>query len=143
MKKYLICLLIGFLLATFSSLAVAETELSLWHMETPPHRVETFQVLIDEFEELNPGISINQESVSWGDAYTKLFSAIQANVMPDICFTIPDFTLNFLPMGVVQPVEDLIAELDEKYGYIQAQLKPYEYGGHFWAVPTWGMTLSM
>src|SRR5690606_4349079 len=39
---------------TTGSLALAQTEITLWHMEQPPHRVQRVQELIDAFNQANP-----------------------------------------------------------------------------------------
>jgi multiple sugar transport system substrate-binding protein len=39
----------------------------------------------------------------------------------------------------VQPVEDLVAELDREHRFLPTALRPYRYDGHTWAVPLYGM----
>lgn len=117
-----------------------KVEVVLWHMESPPHRVQRFQEIIDEFNKQSTTAVVRQEVQDWNQIYQKIVGAVQSNTYPDILFTIPDFTTTVKAMGVVQPVDDLVNELDNKHKYLKAAKDPYFYDGHYWAVPLWGMT---
>ena len=118
-------------------------ELRLWHMEQPPYRVQRVQEIIDEFQRQNPDIRIRQEVQNWADVYPKALSAIRARNQPELLFTIPDFTTVIKATGVVQPVDQLVAELDKEHRFLKSALEPYQYEGHTWAVPLYGMTHSL
>lgn len=115
------------------------TEIMLWHMEEPPNRVKRFKEIIDGFNQANPDIKITAQVQSWGDAYSKFPAAIQSGHGPDLLFTIPDYTTLIKDVANIQPVDDIIASLDEKHGFIEAALTPYQYEDHTWAVPVFGM----
>lgn len=115
------------------------TEVTLWHMEEPPNRVEGFKKVIEKFNEENPDIQIKPQVQSWDDAYTKIPAAIQSGNGPELLFTLPDYTTLINELGVVQPVDDIVAELDEKYNFIESSLAPYQYNDHTWAVPIFSM----
>jgi multiple sugar transport system substrate-binding protein len=73
LKRLPICLLLMVLLAVaIPTTAQDAVEVTLWHMEQPPHRVERIQELIDEFNAANPDVVVSQEVQSWGDIYQKL-----------------------------------------------------------------------
>ena len=40
-------------------------------------------------------------------------------------------------LGVAQPVDDLVNELNTKHKILDAALAQYNYDGHYWGVPTW------
>ena len=117
--------------------------LTIWHMEQPPHRVQRFQELIDEFNVANPGIVVTQEVQSWNDIYTKAPAAVAAGNPPDMLFAIPDFTPVIRAVGAVQPVEDLVQELDSQHSLYPSAVAPYTYDGHTWAVPSWNVVHSL
>ena len=77
----------------------AQTEITLWHMEQPPHRVARIQELIDEFNAANPDIVVKQEPQNWGEIYAKAPAAVAAGNAPDMLFAIPDFTPILKDMG--------------------------------------------
>jgi multiple sugar transport system substrate-binding protein len=123
--------------------ADAPTQIMLWHMEQPPHRVKRVQELLDAFNASHPGIVVKQEPQSWGEIYAKAPAAIAAGNAPDILFAIPDFTTVIKGLGAVQPVGDLVKEMDAKHHFVPATVKPYSYDGNVWAVPLYNMALSL
>ena len=118
-------------------------EVTLWHMEQPPYRVERVQELIDEFNKANPGIVIKQEPQSWGEIYAKAPAALAAGNAPELLFAIPDFTPILKDLGQVQPVDDFVAEMDELHNFYDAAVEPYSYDGAVWAVPLYNMAHSL
>ncbi|WP_369017614.1 sugar ABC transporter substrate-binding protein [Thermatribacter velox] len=138
-KGFYVIVLSMVLMLVFAAFALAKTEVVLWHMEQPPHRVEQFQRTIDAFNKANPDISVRQVVLDWMEAYTKVMAAIAARQQPDLMFTIPDFTTAVKSSGAVQPVDDIFSYLGERYDFIDAAVEPYNYDGHLWAVPAYGM----
>lgn len=114
-------------------------EIMMWHMEEPPNRVERFKEVVEAFNAANPDIRVTAEVQSWDDAYSKFPAAIQMGNGPDLLFTIPDYTTLIKGLDVIQPVDDLVASLHEKHQFLDASLAPYQYDGHTWAVPIFGM----
>lgn len=119
------------------------TEITLWHMEEPPNRVERFNEVIEAFNQANPNIKVRAQVQSWGDAYSKFPAAITAGNGPDLLFTIPDYTTLIKELGVVQPVDEIVKKLDEKHRFLDSALSPYQYEGHMWAVPVYGMVQAL
>jgi multiple sugar transport system substrate-binding protein len=115
-------------------------EITLWHEESPPQRVESFQKLIDQFNGTHPNIKVVQAPQSWAEIYAKLYAAIEANNTPDVVFSIPDLTMAMKITGALQPVDDIVKDVDSKYDLLDSQMTPYYYDGHYWSVPMWGMT---
>lgn len=143
--RLLTLLLVMILAATTFGIVSAQdpVEVTIWHMEQPPHRVERFQELIDEFNEANPGVVVSQEAQNWGEIYTKAPAAVAAGNAPTLLFAIPDFTPIIRAAGAVQPVDDFVAEMDEAHTFFPAAMEPYNYDGHAWAIPMWNMAHSL
>lgn len=79
MKKGVLSLAIVLLVVLAVTLPLlTKTEIALWHMEQPPHRVEQFQKTIDAFNVKNPDIEAKQQVLDWMEAYTKVMAALQA-----------------------------------------------------------------
>ncbi len=123
--------------------AQEKVQITLWHMEQPPHRVQRVQELIDEFNAANPDIEVKQEPQNWGEIYTKAPAAVAAGNAPELLFAIPDFTPILKDLGKVQPVEDFVAELDAAHKFYPAAVAQYTYDGHTWAVPLYNMAHSL
>jgi len=115
-------------------------EITLWHQESPPQRVESFQKLIDKFNETHPNIKVVQAPQSWAEIYAKLYASIEADNPPDVAFSIPDMSMAMKLTGALQPVDDIVGEIDGNYDLLDSQMTPYHYDGHYWSVPMWGMT---
>jgi len=113
--------------------------LTLWHQEQPPNRVKQFGEVIDKFNASQDQYVVKQQVQNWEDIYQKAASAVQAQKGPDLQFAIPDFTTALKPTGAVQPVDDIVEELDGAHKFIPSAVQPYRYEDHTWAVPVFGM----
>jgi multiple sugar transport system substrate-binding protein len=135
--------LLTVLLIAAGCVALAQTEVRVWHMEQPPYRVERMQELIDAFNAENPDVRVVQEVQNWGDVVPLALGAARAGIQPDILFTIPDFTVTMRATGTVQPVTELAERLEQEHGFLEAAIAPYSYAGEVWAVPLYGMAMSL
>lgn len=142
MKKTLTLAALAAALLTGSAYA-EPVNLTFWHMEQPPHRVQRMQELLDEFNKAHPDIVVKQEPQSWGEVYAKAPAAFAAGNGPDLLFAIPDFTTVLKGIGAVVPVDDIYKELDAKHGFVEATVAPYKYEDHVWAVPAYNMAISL
>ncbi|MBL8165187.1 MAG: carbohydrate ABC transporter substrate-binding protein [Anaerolineae bacterium] len=132
-------LIIGVLPAT----AQDPVEVTLWHMEQPPHRVERIQMLMDEFNAANPDVVVSQEPQNWGEIYTKAPAAVAAGNAPEMLFAIPDFTPILKDLGKLQNVADFVGTLNEAHSFYPAAVAPYSYDEGVWAVPLYNMVHSL
>lgn len=131
---------IAICLAVLVSVSLAqEIQLTVWHQEQPPQRVERFEQIIEEFNAQHPDIEVDIQVQDWNTAYQRLTAAAAAGRQPDLMFVIPDFAMTVLNLELAEPVTELVQELDESYDFIDAALEPYQYNGEIWAVPLYGM----
>jgi multiple sugar transport system substrate-binding protein len=119
--------------------AGGKVQLTLWHQEQPPNRVQQFQKVIDAFNKSQDQFQVRQQVQNWEDAYQKTTSAIQAGSQPDLQFTIPDFTVAIKQTGAVQPVADIVEEINSSHPFLENAIQPYRYEDETWAVPLFGM----
>jgi multiple sugar transport system substrate-binding protein len=126
-----------------SGTALAQTELMLWHMEQPPHRVARVQELLDAFNAAHPDVVVRQEPQSWGEIYAKAPAAIAAGNGPDMLFAIPDFAPILKAVGAVQDVGPFVQQLDAKHDFVDSAVGSYSYDGGVWAVPLYNMAMSL
>jgi len=142
--KSLIKLLLASSILAIPAMAYAEpVEISLWHMEQPPHRVERIQTLIDEFNAANPEIKVSQEPQNWGEIYAKAPAAMAAGTGPDMLFAIPDFAPILKELGALTSVADFVEELDARHDFVDSTVEAYSYDDGIWAVPLYNMTLNL
>jgi multiple sugar transport system substrate-binding protein len=143
MKNILKLALATTMLMPAAALAQDAVEVTLWHMEQPPHRVARVQELIDAFNAANPGIVVKQEPQNWGEVYAKTPAALAAGQGPDMLFAIPDFTPILKDIGALTSVEDFVKELDEKHDFVDSTVEAYSYDGGVWAVPLYNMAMNL
>jgi len=126
-----------------STAYAAPVEVTLWHMEQPPHRVARVQELIDAFNASHPEIVVKQEPQSWGEVYAKVPAALAAGAGPDMLFAIPDFAPILKKTGALTSVADFVAELDKKHKFIPSTVQSYSYDGGVWAIPLYNMSMNL
>lgn len=127
---------------TFLALTIASAqtvELTVWHMEQPPNRVQRFDQLANEFNQRHPNINVRMQVQDWNLVYQRLAAAAVAGRQPDLLFVIPDFSFTVQALNLGVPVTDLVNELDERHDFITTALEPYWRDGEYWAVPLYGM----
>jgi len=136
--------LFGFAASLLSSAAyAAPVEVTVWHMEQPPHRVERIQSLLDAFNASHPDIVVKQEPQNWGEIYAKAPAALSANAGPDMLFAIPDFAPILKNIGALTSVADFVAKLDAKHKFVPSTVQSYSYDDGVWAVPLYNMTMNL
>jgi multiple sugar transport system substrate-binding protein len=64
--------------------ASAQTTLQLVEVITSPQRTEVVQELVNQFEEANPGVTVELTSLPWGQAFEKLATMVQGGEIPDV-----------------------------------------------------------
>jgi len=143
MKKRILGLLAGASMLMPLSAFAAPVEITLWHMEQPPHRVARSQEIIDAFNTAHPDIVVKQEPQNWGEVYAKAPAALSAGAGPDMLFAIPDFTPILKNIGALTSVADFVAELDKKHDFVDSTVQSYSYDGGVWAVPLYNMAMSL
>ena len=142
MKK-LVAILLA--LATLASLAVTAfaddgvTEISIWHMEEVDSRVQQFNMIAEKFNAAHSDIKVTFTVTSWDDAYSKVPAAIMAGNGPDMLQSLPDYGKVIYDLGVLADVTDMVAELNEEYGFFDSAVETYTYDGRVYAVPAYDM----
>jgi multiple sugar transport system substrate-binding protein len=104
------CVVLLALLVLGAPLAAEAAEKKLvriWHTETEAKSVQAFQEIINEFEKLNPNISVKQEALPWGDLEAKLTAALAAGAPPDASHGQAVTCASFYAKGMLRPLEDV------------------------------------
>ena len=120
-----------------------QTVIELWSYETPPHRVEAYETLVSAFEAENPDVKVDLKVVNLNEIFPKLLTAVQTGSEPDIMQCSADMTIMVRDLGVVQPMDDVVAKVKEEYGLYDASIKQYEYEGNIWAVPAFTQSMML
>jgi multiple sugar transport system substrate-binding protein len=99
------------LAGTLAKPAIAQQTTVRWwyHFDNPEN---TPDALIARFQEENPDIRIEAESIPWGggnDYYTRLFAAIVAGGAPDCAMVKLNNHAQLLEMGALAPIDEMVA----------------------------------
>lgn len=118
-------------------------ELTLWQHETPPHRINAIQGVIDDFNAKNPDIKVTQEVVLWEDETAKMLAATRSGILPDMNVATDTSWSTAYLAGAIIPADDIVKDIDAKEKLYQPGIKGYYYDGHYWGVPincsTWNL----
>jgi multiple sugar transport system substrate-binding protein len=117
--------------------------ITVWTQETPPHRIARQKAIIKLFEQQHPNIKVELVPVGWEEVYPKVLSSIGAGNPPDIEFSIPPLTLAAYNAGGIVPVDDVVEELDQLYGFGPAEKRMAFWDDHYWAVPIFTLVMGV
>lgn len=115
------------------------TELTIWHQENTTEAVPVFQETVARFNEAHPNIRVTVQANDWSEAYEKLSAALSTGNAPEMVYTIPDYTITMRQTGGIYPVDDIFEGLDAQHHFFPSMVEPYQYDGHVWAIPAFGM----
>ena len=65
MRRLALMILILSLSLTTFAWGAEKKVVRIWHTETEPQTVAAFKQIINDFEKLNPDISVKQEALAW------------------------------------------------------------------------------
>ncbi|HEY8391583.1 MAG TPA: extracellular solute-binding protein [Capillibacterium sp.] len=130
-KKVLISLLLLVGLLQCLAVEAARVELTLWDWHAP--RMQITEKYIKEYEKLNPGVKINQQTIGWDDYWKKLTAGIAAKKVPDIASFHNSKTSVFL--GQLAPYPQDRFPLQEMEKNIVNFKAGYVFDGQFYFYP--------
>lgn len=111
-----------------------EGEITFWHSFTQGPRLETIQEAADEFMEENPGVTINIETFSWADFYTKWTTGLASGNVPDMSTALPNHVVEMMDAEALVPLDDLIDEIGRDR-FAETALAEGEKDGACYSVP--------
>jgi len=99
--------------AIMTKKAHAETTLQIWHTESSDVSVKAVQKVADRFEQLHPGVKVEQQGIGWSSIGSKLTTSLAAGTPPDICQIQPQYFITFQKRGYLIPLDDVYEALGE------------------------------
>lgn len=111
-----------------------EGEITFWHSFTQGARLDTIQAAADEFMEENPGVTINIETFSWADFYTKWTTGLASGNVPDMSTALPTHVVEMMDAEALAPLDDLIDDIGRDR-FSEAALSEGEKDGACYSVP--------
>jgi multiple sugar transport system substrate-binding protein len=80
-----------------------------------PNQRQPVEELIKRFEEANPGIKVELQSVGWEDAYQKLVTGFSSGTAPDVFYGGTRWLASFAQMGAIMPLDKYASEKIKEY----------------------------
>ena len=104
---------------------------------------EFLEDLVQRFEEANPGITVKLTSMPFGEIRTQVVASQATGMTPDLIGMNPPWTREFYDMGILAPLDDLMAAdpFFKKDNYFQASFTPIE--GHTYLAPVNSMAFFL
>jgi multiple sugar transport system substrate-binding protein len=118
------------------------TTLTLWHWETPPHRVEALQTWLDRYEQ-ESGVTVEQSPINFPDYQTKMLAAVAANTLPEMILINPPHLPLLVAENAILPVDDLFTDLHGKYEFFEAAANIYNMDDQQYGIPIYGVYWPM
>ena len=143
MKRWSIWLLVAAMVVMgLGSTANAETVLKVWAHHHPP-RVEKTQALLDEFERLNPDITIEFTTMPYDAYWNKLLPSMAAGTGPDVLHVHGSWTTKFVDAKVWEPVPETVLNEIQIGEWYEGVANAYKRNGKYYGLPyasnTWAL----
>ena len=122
--------------------AEGDGQITIWHTESTPATVAAMDEIIADFEDENPGMSVTQESVGWGDLQVKLQAALAAGDLPELTHVEPMFVRTLFEQDLLAPVDGVVESLDGDYQEQFKEMFTQEDGSIYGVTHAWGVDLT-
>jgi len=137
MRKLSLMLFIVALLTGFSLVSAQdEVTLEFWGGWTGPDGA-IMQALVDQYNEETPTVQVNLTVQAWSPLFDSFIAAASAGESPDIMAMHPQETAMFINLGMIQPIDDIVAasEVFQQDAYVPKAWDLQFYNGQMYAFP--------
>ncbi len=138
MRKLSLILLTVALLAGFGLTSAQDNVVTLefWGGWTGPDGA-IMQQLVDRYNEEHPGVQVTLTVQAWSPLFDAFIAAASAGDSPDIMAMHPQETAMFISLGLIEPIDDIVAasEVFQQDAYVQKAWDLQFYEGQMWAFP--------
>lgn len=120
-----------------------EGEITFWHSFTQGPRLETIQAAAEAFMKDHPKVTINIETYSWADFYTKWTTGLASGNVPDMSTAQIGQAVEMMNAGAIRPMDDLIDRMGRDRFY-EAPLSEMTYSdGKCYGIPIYSHAFVM
>lgn len=137
MRKLALVLVSGAVIGITSAVSAQEVvELDFWGGWTGPDGA-IMQGLVDQFNEEHPNIQVTLTVQAWSPLFDSFIAAASAGDSPDIMSMHPQETAMFADLGLIYPLDDIIAESEvfQQDAYVTKSWDLQFYDGQMYAYP--------
>lgn len=118
------------------------TTIEMWYHISPDQATLLLQ-MIDEFQNENPGIKVETQSVAFAEIKKQLSIGVAADQLPDItlCDTVDN--VSFAAMGAAVDITEEVEAWGEIDNYFEAPRNSAQYEGKYYGVPYYSNCLAI
>ena len=110
-------------------------EITFWSLFTGGDG-EFFDAMVEEFNRTHDDIVMTTDTVKFDNYYTKLTTALTSKNAPDVVVVHRSKLLNYVPKGVLYPLDDVLAGVNAPLGdFVPAALEPCKFEGKTYSLP--------
>lgn len=125
-----------------SDSAGEQTTIEMWY-HISPDQATVLLGMIDEFQELNPDIKVETQSVAFAEIKKQLSIGVAANELPDVtlCDTVDN--VSFAAMGAAVDITEEVEAWGEIDNYYEAPRNSAYYEGKYYGLPYYSNCLAI
>jgi len=124
---------VGLLVSAFSQVSAEDTKKITWfHYETDPRQFEMLAEIVKTYEQLNPGVKVQQQVVAEEESGEKIGMMMMAGDIPEVVEAKSEDTVNWARENYLLPLDEIV----DYYGdFISGGLKMNSYEGTVYGLP--------
>jgi multiple sugar transport system substrate-binding protein len=126
---------VAVLFTGMGNLSASDKVVTIWHTEPNYRTRSAMQDIISDYEELNPGIRIEQEAIGWSSLLQKLQAALAAGAPPDASHGGTGLVLSLSEAGLLRPLDDLVESIGEDNIFEVVRRISIADDGHYYGLP--------
>lgn len=115
------------------------TELTMWTMHTTEAMIETLDAQVAAFEEQNPDIKINVETLTYDVVYQRMMAGMNSDTMPNIFNGIEGHIAFMQSKDALVDVSDIIESKGGREAFVEKYLDWVTKDDIVYAVPDWAL----
>ena len=129
-------------LTSVSAVAEDKTTIEMWY-HISPDQAKGLLEMIDEFQQINPDIQVETQSVAFAEIKKQLSIGAAADQLPDVtlCDTVDN--ASFAVMGVAMDITKEVEAWGETDQYYPGPLSSAMYEGHYYGLPYYSNCLAI
>lgn len=137
MRKLSLFLILVLVLSAVGGVGAQDTvTLEFWGGWTGPDGA-IMQELVDRYNAENPNVQVNLTIQAWSPLFDAFIASASAGESPDIMAMHPQETAMFISLGMIEPIDDIIAssEVFVEENYVPKAWELQFYDGQMYAFP--------
>ncbi len=118
--------------------AAQAKEITMWHWETPAHRVKVHDSIVAEFKK-ETGITLKHVPINFPEYQQRMLAAIAAKDLPDMIQVNPPTFMTLFAHQAIIPITEIFKGIHAKVNFFEATYRDYIHNNEYWGIPVFGV----